>query len=71
MTETLYLNPSNYGAWSQYRKKCISKEDVESSYCKHLYEILFQQDNNNNNTHIDLRKQSAKSNIDLRKPERN
>jgi hypothetical protein len=67
MTETLYLDPSNYGAWSQYRKNCVSEEQVESTYCKHLYESLFQE-KKENKTHIDLRKQAAKSNIDLKKP---
>ena len=73
MTETQFLDSSNYGAWSAYRKKCSTKEDQESKYCKHLHDILFleKKTGHKNNTHIDLSGKIIQSHMDLKKKKKN
>lgn len=39
--DTLYLNKTNFGIWAIYRKKCFSKVENNSEFCKKLHKALF------------------------------
>lgn len=47
MKETLYLNNTNFGLWSIYRKKCKTETDIKNDYCQKLYTMLFCEKNKN------------------------
>jgi hypothetical protein len=41
MSETLYLDVTNMGLWSKYRKQCLTKEEKEKDPCRLWYALLF------------------------------